>query len=144
MSVILFEPQCVNEMIINILLKRHSDVIMSAMASQITGVSIVYSAVCSGTDQRKQQSSASLAGEFQQKGPVTLKMIPFNDVIMNGEGPMSTAWSSVELKWPTFWRRNFQINFLNKTCWFFIEIWLQFSPKGPTNKYLALVQVMDW
>ena len=27
---------------------------------------------------------------------------------------------------------------------FFIEIWLQFSPKGPTNKYLALVQVMDW
>ena len=34
---------------------------MSAMASQITDVSIVYSTVCSGADQRKHQSSASLA-----------------------------------------------------------------------------------
>ena len=38
-----------------------SDVIMSTMASQITGVTIVYSTVCSGEDQRKHQSSASLA-----------------------------------------------------------------------------------
>ena len=34
---------------------------MSTMASQITGVSIVYSAVCSGAHQRIYQSSASLA-----------------------------------------------------------------------------------
>ena len=34
---------------------------ISAMASQITGVLIVYSTVCSGADQRKHQSSASLA-----------------------------------------------------------------------------------
>ena len=34
---------------------------MSAMASQITGVSIVCSTVCSGADQRKHQSCASLA-----------------------------------------------------------------------------------
>ena len=33
----------------------------SAMASEITGISIVYSTVCSGADQRKRQSSASLA-----------------------------------------------------------------------------------
>ena len=32
---------------------HHSDVTMSAIASQITGVSIVYSTVCSGADQRK-------------------------------------------------------------------------------------------
>ena len=38
-----------------------SGVIMSAMASQITCVSIVCSIVCSGADQRKHQSSASLA-----------------------------------------------------------------------------------
>ena len=37
------------------------DVIMSAMASQTTGVSIVYSTVCRGVDQRKHHSSASLA-----------------------------------------------------------------------------------
>ena len=41
--------------------KHYGDVIMSAMASQITNVSIVYSAVCSGADQRKHQSSTSLA-----------------------------------------------------------------------------------
>ena len=34
---------------------------MSAMTSQITGVLIVYSTVCSCADQRKHQSSASLA-----------------------------------------------------------------------------------
>ena len=38
-----------------------SDVTMSAMVSQITGVSIVCSTVCSGADQRKHQSSALVA-----------------------------------------------------------------------------------
>ena len=40
---------------------HYSDVIIRMMASQITGVSIVYSYVCSGSDQRKHQRSASLA-----------------------------------------------------------------------------------
>ena len=40
---------------------HYSDVITSAMASQITGDLIVYSIVCSGTDQRKHPSSTSLA-----------------------------------------------------------------------------------
>ena len=40
---------------------HYSDVIMSAMASQMTGVTIVYSIVCSGADRRKHQSYASLA-----------------------------------------------------------------------------------
>ena len=40
---------------------HYSGVIMGVMASQITSVSIVYSTVCSGTYQRKHQSSASLA-----------------------------------------------------------------------------------
>ena len=66
-----------------------SDVIMSATASQITGVSIVYSTVCSGADQRKHQSSASLAfvkGTHRWpvnsplKGPVMRKMFPFDDI----------------------------------------------------------------
>ena len=34
---------------------------MGAMASHITGVSSVCSAICSGVDQRKHQSPASLA-----------------------------------------------------------------------------------
>ena len=40
---------------------HYNDVIMSAMASQVTGVSSVCSSVCSGADQGKHQSSASLA-----------------------------------------------------------------------------------
>ena len=72
-------------------LGHYSDVIMGAMASQITSLTIVYSTVYSGADQRKHQSSASLAfvwGIHQwplnspHKGPVTRKMFPFDDVIM--------------------------------------------------------------
>ena len=40
---------------------HYGDFIMSAIASQITSLTIVYSTVYSDTDQRKQQSSASLA-----------------------------------------------------------------------------------
>ena len=69
----------------------YNDVIMSAMA-QITGVSIVYSTVCVGADQRNHQSSASLTFvrgihrwplNSPHKGPVTRKVFPFDDVIMS-------------------------------------------------------------
>ena len=40
---------------------HYDDVIMTTMASQITSLTIVYSTVYSDTDQRKHQSSASLA-----------------------------------------------------------------------------------
>ena len=72
-------------------LHHYSDVIMGGMASQITGISIVYSTVYSGTVQRKYQSSVSLAFvrgihrrpvNSPHKGPVTQKMFPFDDVIM--------------------------------------------------------------
>ena len=71
--------------------KHFNVVIMSAMASQITGLTIIYSTVYSGVDQRKHQSSASLAFvrgihrwpvNSPHKGPVTGKMFPFDDVIM--------------------------------------------------------------
>ena len=64
-------------------IKHYNNVIMSAMLSQITSFAIVYSSVYSGTDQRKHQSSASLAFvrgihrwpvNFPHKRPVTLKM----------------------------------------------------------------------
>ena len=40
---------------------HYTDVIMGAIASLITNITIVYSSVYSGADQRKHQSSASLA-----------------------------------------------------------------------------------
>ena len=65
---------------------------MGTMASQITSLTIVYSSVYSGADQRKHQSSASLAFvraihrgpvNSPHKWPVTRKMFPFDDVIMD-------------------------------------------------------------
>ena len=44
-----------------VVVPRYSDVIMGAIASQITSLTIVYSAVYSSAYQRKHQSSASLA-----------------------------------------------------------------------------------
>ena len=70
---------------------HYDDVIMGTIASQITSLTMVYSTVYSGADQRKHQSSASLAFvrgihrwavNSQYNGPVTQKMFPFDDVIM--------------------------------------------------------------
>ena len=70
---------------------KNNDVIMSVMASEIAGPTIVYSTVYSGTDDRKHQSSASLAFvrwihrwpvNSPHKRPVTRKKFPLNDVIM--------------------------------------------------------------
>ena len=64
---------------------------MGTVASQITSLTIVYSTVYSDADQRKHQSSASLAfvrgihrGRWipRTNVPVTRKMFPFDDVIM--------------------------------------------------------------
>ena len=71
---------------------HYCDVTMSPTASQITSrLTIIYSIVYSGTDQRKHQSSASVAFVLgihrwpvnsPHKGPVTRTMFPFDDVIM--------------------------------------------------------------
>ena len=63
---------------------HYSDVIMSAMVSRITSVSIVCSTACSGADQTKRESFASLAFvmgirrwplDSPHKGPVTPKCL---------------------------------------------------------------------
>ena len=74
---------------------RHDSVI----ASQITSLTIVYSSVYSDADQRKHQSSASLAFVREihrgpvnspHKWPVTRKMFSFDDVIMSSSHEMYT------------------------------------------------------
>ena len=64
---------------------------MGAMASEMTSLTVVYSTVYSGTDQRKHQSSALLAFVREidrgpvnspQKAPVMWKMFPFDGIIM--------------------------------------------------------------
>ena len=76
---------------VNSVRQHYGDVIMGAIASQITRFTIVYSTFYSDADQRKHQNSASLAFvwgihqgpvNFPHKWPVTRKMFPFDDVIM--------------------------------------------------------------
>ena len=72
--------------------KHYGDVTMGTIASQITSLAIVFSTVYLDTDQRKHQSPASLAFVWgihrgpvnsPHKWPVTRKMFPFDDVIMD-------------------------------------------------------------
>ena len=90
--------------------------IISAIAFRMTSLMIVYSTVFSGPDQRKHQSSASLAFVREihrwpvnspHKGPVTRKMFPFDDVIMYvdlfthvSDGcSLQTGWGSTNQAW---------------------------------------------
>ena len=93
---------------------HYNDVIMSTMASQITSLTIVFPKVCSGADQRKHQSSASLAFvrgihrwpvNSPHKGPVMQKMFPFDDVIMSLLAKvlmlfMCHCIKALEMHWP--------------------------------------------
>ena len=80
---------------------------MSMMASQNTSLTIVYSTIYSGADQRKGQSSTSLAivrgihwwpvnSPFNV--PVTRKLFPFDDVIMENISICSNAMTAKEHK----------------------------------------------
>ena len=71
-------------------MNHYNNVIMSALASQITSLTIVYSTIYSGANQRRHQSPASLAFvrrihrwpvNSPHKGPVTRTMFLFDDVI---------------------------------------------------------------
>ena len=87
-------------------MKHYDDVIMIMLASQITSLTVVYSIVCSGVNQRKHQSSASLAFVWEihrgpvnspHKWPVTRKMFPFDDVIMRSRDIVDQ--SELRIEW---------------------------------------------
>ena len=113
---------------------------MSEIASQITSLTIVYSIVYSDADQRKHQSSASLAFvrgihpgpvNSPHKWPVTRKMFPFDDVIMGVQSTwLSGPWRcGCNLKSVIFiprvdrYRKHFLLNCLaTKTHWRLVNI----------------------
>ena len=85
---------------------HYNDVIMGAIVSQITSLTIVNSEVYSSVDQRKHQSSASLAFvrgihrrplNSPHKWPVTRKMYPFDDVIMCKIGRCLFVWPWISI-----------------------------------------------
>ena len=87
---------------------HYNDVIMGTIASQITNLPIVYSTVYSDADQRKHQSSASLAFvrgihrgpvNFPYKWPVTRKLFPFDDVIMTEVCSNGSNLPQISIRW---------------------------------------------
>ena len=72
--------------------EHYSGIILGAMASEITSLTLVYWSIYSGVDHRKHQNSASLVFVWgihrwpvnsHHKWPATRKMFPFDDVIMS-------------------------------------------------------------
>ena len=95
---------------------------MSTMASQITSHRIVCWTVYSGADQRKHQSSTSLAFVMgihrgpvnaPHKWPVTRKMFPFDDVIM------------LNRKWPE-WQSDDKELFINNIQFRVLLTWMRY------------------
>ena len=99
---------------------HYDDVIMGAMASQITSLTIVNSTVYLDADQREHQSPASLAFvrgihrgpvNSPHKWPVTRKMFPFDDVIMTHrvlQTAFCVAWVLRALMYRFFIHLHFQ------------------------------------
>ena len=94
---------------------------MDTIASQITSLTIVYSTVYSDADQRKYQSSASLAivreihrrpVNSPHKWSVTRKMLPFDDVIMNM--PMAPD----KISFPFYNRKRHYFIVIDLTQWY--------------------------
>ena len=122
---------------------HYNGIIMSTIASQITSLTIVYSSVYSGADQRKPQSSASLAFvrgihrgpvNSPHKWPVTRKMFPFDDVIMGLK--IQPVYCS--LLWYTL-RRQEGVSLFKKTpfqpVWILIPPWCQSSRVSHRTMY---------
>ena len=115
---------------------ERDSIIMSTIASQITSLTIVYSVVYSGVDQRKHQISASLAFvrgihrwpvNSPHKWPVTRKMFPFDDVIMTCH-----QWGSVACKWGKFYSKFSRIHELEN---YTVKI-IVTSPRGQCFLYI--------
>ena len=127
---------------------HYCDIIMNAMASQITSLAIVYSTFHSGADQRKHQSSASLVFvrgihrwpvNFPHKGPITwiffsirwrhhvmgpnLSIIPLPNVITNStKFSAGTALTELRNKLQWTFSRNAHITLHLSNGWWLSSI----------------------
>ena len=113
---------------------HYSDVIMGAMASQITSLKIVCSTIYLGADKSKHQSSTSLAfvrGIYRwpmnspQKWPVTRKMFPFDDVIM-----AIALRCKCKAQLNVFQALDVLINLFDQWCWNIQKVFLKICLKN--------------
>ena len=128
------------------------------MVSQITSLTNAYSIVNSGADERKHQSSASLAFVWgihrwpvnsPHKWPVMRKMFPFDDVIMKHTWyvwchAININTLRLRQNGHHFADSIFICMFLNENVRILNKTSLTFVPKGPINNIPSLVQIMAW
>ena len=130
--------------------RHYSDVIMSVMGSQITDVSIVCLTVCSGADQRKHQSSASLAfvgestddpwilltkGQLRSKVPIWWRhhvKCSLKKKYLNTKGEKMAAILQTLFSNAFPWKQSMVM---------LIKISLKFIPEGQISMNAALVQI---
>ena len=140
-------------------LTHYNDVIMGAIASQITSLTIVHSTIYSGADQRKQQSPASLVFvrgihrgpvNSPHKWPVTRKMFPFDDVSCVNHfqtflEEMVTIMSAASQPWKLLDNANiFYVSKINlrttrvytKKIMLERKYWLSISPRTQTSLWI--------
>ena len=133
---------------------HYSYVIMSPMASQITGVSVVCSIFCSGADKKKHQSSASLAFvrgvhrwpmNSPHKLPVTREMFPFDGVVM-AEGNAMLLSPHAWVNYSTWKHRTDDFSVTNRIRWKYLfayisclMMWLlQNGVNTTTSRFLSI------
>ena len=115
------------------------------------GVSIVYSTICSGADQRKHHSSMSLAfarGIYRWPvnsphiGPVIQKMFPFDDVIMftGNQEHLPCCWDVVIMTTHGAAGDNDKATNLWKWRWPQTSNFGQLSPRGRMGFFCELVR----
>ena len=107
---------------------HYNDVIMSAMASQVTSLTIVNSTVYSRRKSMKtpklhaiglRAGNSPVTGEFPAQGPVTRKMFLFDDVIMV-TGCLISIWDlfvSTNLSSTNIWIRTRINNYIPVKRW---------------------------
>ena len=105
---------------------HYNDVIMGAMASQITSLMIVYSIVYSGTDEKK-------APKFRVTG------LCAGNSLVTGEFPAQRVSDAENVS--IRWRHHVSFNW---EVWTSIRISAKFVPIGPIFNSSALVHVMTW
>ena len=125
-----------------IISNHYSDIIMSAMASQITSISIVCLTVCSGTDQRKHQTSASLA--FGTGNPPVTSEFPSQRA--SKAEKFSIWWCHHEKDPPACCPDYQEVSITENGLWH-LAIWSNCLKIGPTDtKYLKIYthHQFDW
>ena len=133
-------------------LSHYDDVIMSSMASQITSLMIIYLTVYSGTDQRKHQSSASLAFvrginrepvNSPHKWPVTRRMFPFDDVII-WLNSMLHFWLLCSVQYRITLDRDISRVYIIGQCWPYPSWLLHCLCASPSTDEAALKHIGKW